>query len=241
MFDVKVSVSTVRRTRVMMGWISKTTQYCQTVRGANIPKRFDHALQCMKTNENFDDVVFTDELTIKIQSSTRRTLYKSGEKKALRGKPKHPFGLHVWAGISRRGATEIHVFNGRMNSQYYQGILGKHLIPFGEKKYPEGFRLMQDNDPKHVSESTKQFMKENKINHWVTPPESPDMNPIENLWAELKHYIRKTKKPKNKQELIEGILEYWKTVNIEKCNKYINHLYKVIPEVIRQQGQASGY
>ena len=101
MFGVKVSVSNVRCTRIMIRWISKTTQYCQTVRGANIPKRFDQALHCINTNENFDDVVFTDETAINIQLSTRRTLYESGEKNALHAKPKHPFGLYVWAGNSR--------------------------------------------------------------------------------------------------------------------------------------------
>ena len=45
-----------------------------------------------------------------------------------------------------------------------------------------------------------------------TPPESPDLNPIENLWHELKDYLRGVIKPKNKQELIDGILTFWDTV-----------------------------
>jgi transposase len=84
-------------------------------------------------------------------------------------------------------------------------------------------------------------MEDEGINHWVTPPESPDMNPIENVWAGLKHYVRKVKKPRNKEQLVEGINEYWATITPELCNRYINHLYKVIPEVIRLNGQASGY
>ena len=35
----------------------------------------------------------------------------------------------------------------------------------------------QDNDPKHTSKATKEWMKQNDLNHWPTHPESPDMNP----------------------------------------------------------------
>ena len=113
---------------------------------------------------------------------------------------------------SRKGATDIHIFTGRMDSIYYQSILRDKLVPFISETFPEGHRFMQDNDPKHVSRSTVMFMEENNINHWPTPPESPDMNPIECMWAKMKHFIRKTKKPKNRQELIDGIKEYWSTV-----------------------------
>ena len=62
-----------------------------------------------------------------------------------------------------------------------------------------------------------------------TPAESPDLNSIENLWHEMKEFIRREAKPTTKQELIDGIVRFWETVTVEKCNKYINHLKKVIP------------
>ena len=53
--------------------------------------------------------------------------------------------------------------------------------------------------------------------------------PIENLWHELKEYQRRVVKPKTKQELINGIAAFGRTVDKEKCCKYIGHLKKVIP------------
>jgi len=79
-----------------------------------------------------------------------------------------------------------------------------------------------------VSHLGKKFIVDNKINWWKTPPESPDLNPIENLWHELKEYIRREGKPTKNEELIAGIEEFWGSVSGEKCRKYIRHLQKVL-------------
>ena len=73
------------------------------------------------------------------------------------------------------------------------------------------------------------------------PPESPDLNPIENLWHKLKEYIKREVKPTTKEQLIDGIVEFWQTVDTQKCKKYIGHLPKVIPKVIELNGEATGY
>ena len=65
-------------------------------------------------------------------------------------------------------------------------ILGGTLSPFIQNRMPDSHRLMQDNDPKHMSRYAQNFHEEVGINWWKTPPESPDLNPIENLWHELK-------------------------------------------------------
>jgi len=79
------------------------------------------------------------------------------------------------------------------------------------------------------------------VGWWRTPAESPDLNPIENLWHELKEYLRREVKPKTKQELTDGIQAFWSTVSQTKCAKYIRHLKKVIPKVIELEGAATGY
>jgi len=100
---------------------------------------------------------------------------------------------------------------------------------------------MQDNDPKHTSKMGQAFLDRHNIIWWKTPPESPDLNPIGNLWHELKKYLRREVKLKTKSELVDGIVEFWGSVSGEKCRKYIRHLDKVIPHVIELGGAATGY
>jgi len=47
--------------------------------------------------------------------------------------------------------------------------------------------------------------------------------------------------PKVKQELIDGILAFWRTVDQAKCRKYVGHIRKVLPKVIEVNGNATGY
>ena len=96
----------------------------------------------------------------------------------------------MWAGISRKEATKVCIFDGIMGAELYCRILDTTLLPFINQTLPD-HRFMQDNDPKHTSRRARAFFKEeNDINWWRTPPESPELNPIENLSHELKFLLR---------------------------------------------------
>lgn len=128
-----------------------------------------------------------------------------------------------------------------MDAAMYIDILKETLKPFIDEVYPDNHRFMQDNDPKHTSQLASTFFTENGINWWKTPPESPDCNPIENVWHEMKEYLRREIKPTTKQQLIDGIHSFWRTVDVAKCTKYIRHLRRVLPRMIEVQGAATGF
>lgn len=65
-----------------------------------------------------------------------------------------------------------------------------------------------------------------------TPASSPDINPIENVWAAMKLYLTKTVKPKKKEELVAGIRDFWNGLSADGCQKFIDHIHKVIPAVV---------
>ena len=241
--DLEFSVDKIKRIRRKLGWLSTGTKYCQLVKEVNRAKRFEFCQRCIDTGENFDNVIFTDQCTVAMEQHARITFHRWWEPPNQKGRPKHPYKVHIWAGISRRGATNIAVFTGIMESEFFVSeILKKHLEPFLALVYPDGHRFMQDNDPKHTSKRAKEYYREANINWWQTPPESPDLNPIELIWHELKHYLRVSVKPKTKEELVDGIVGFWgERITPEKCTTYIDHLKKVIPKVIEREGRASGY
>ena len=76
-----------------------------------------------------------------------------------------------------------------MTATRYTDILEAGLKPFIEVAFPDkNYRFQQDNDPKHTSSYAQEYYESNQINWWKTPAESPDLNPIENVWASLKYY-----------------------------------------------------
>ena len=61
------------------------------------------------------------------------------------------------------------------------------------------------------------------------------------MWHELKEYIRKKMKPQTTNEVMVGIKAFWTTVTVSKCAIYIGYLKNVIPAVIPNNGDATGY
>ena len=106
----------------------------------------------------------------------------------------------MWAGLIVKEQTGI------TDKDLYIQILENTLKPFIQAVYPNGHLFMADNDPKHTSQAAERYLTESIINCWCTPAESPDLNLVENLWHELKEFMRHEIKPKTKDQLVEGVL-----------------------------------
>lgn len=183
-----LSVQTVRRARLHLGWVSTTPKYCQLIRQQNKEKRLKWCSE-LDDNENFSNVIRTDECSVQLQLHSRKCYRKVGQPKKLKPKPKHPYKIHLWGGISCNGATPLVLFTGKLCVTKHLKIFDAGLVPFVKKAYADGHRFMQDNDPKHTSGLAKQYFTDNGINWWPTPPESPDLNLIENVWGSMKRFL----------------------------------------------------
>ena len=239
-YDIYVSLTTIVQNRAQLGWNFRGSAYYQLIRNVNKVKRLQWAQTYL--HDSFD-VIWSDETTVQLETHRRLCHRKEGERPRFKPRPKHPIKVHVWGGISKQGATQVCIFEGIMTAPLYCDILEKTLLPFIHEKFPppNSHRFMQDNDPKHTSRFAQNFYTTSGINWWRTPAESPDMNPIENLWHELKEFIRREVKPRNKQQLVNGIVTFWAGVDSHKCTRYINHLKKVLPKCIERSGDATGY
>ncbi len=159
--NVYVSLATIVRNRIELGWTYRGSAYCQLIRQQNKVKRLDWAQTHLQ--DQFDNVIWTDETTVQIETHKRFCYRKEGERPRPKARPKHPTKVHVWAGICRSGATKVCIFEGIMCAPLYCEILEKTLLPFLEEKFPAPavHRFMQDNDHKHILQK--------QLKHFSTP------------------------------------------------------------------------
>lgn len=102
----------------------------------------------------------------------------------------HSKSINVWGFISSDGNRGIVRFQGTMNANMYLQILDislRNAVP-REANRNEQLIFMQDGDPSHTANITKAYLKE-KVDTLPWPPQSPDLNLIENVWAHVRNKL----------------------------------------------------
>lgn len=138
------------------------------------------------------------------------------------------FQVAVWGAISRLGKGPL-VFLERMErlkDHNYLAILEEHLLPYIDSTYGRQLAVyMQDGARCHTSRRAMDTLKSQwglTVAEWA--PSSPDLNPIEFIWRELKIHVEWEAKPTTRAELIMAVEEFWtEKVTPEMTNKYFEH------------------
>jgi hypothetical protein len=165
------------------------------------------------TEFDWQKVIFTDETTIVLNQHPTRVWQKRGAKKVSRT-VKHPAKVHVWGCFSSKGFGKIYIFTKNMNADLLCEIYEHALLPSAQYwfgKDTASWVLQEDNDPKHTSKAARAWREEHGITRLPWPAQSPDQNPIENVWKLIKSELRKNC-PKTVVELKRKIAIIWKAL-----------------------------
>ena len=144
-----------------------------------------------------------------------------------------------WGYISYNGIGPLVAVDGTMNSSKYIEIIQNHLLPTLAER---DVIFMDDNAPCHRSHSVRSFFDENGITRSEWPPQSPDLNPIENLWKYIKDNLKKSGKIiSSNAELIAEVSRLWDTITQDRVRRLYDSLPRRLTEVLRMGGNITKY
>jgi transposase len=149
-------------------------------------------------------------------------------------------GCMYWGCFSWYGPGPLIPLSSSVTGATYVEILRKYALPT-IKEFPgnadRGRPLFQqDNAKPHTAKVTRQFFEDNNIRVMDWPPQSPDQNPIENLWHEIKNSVRRKVKPSNLDELNVLIQQAWREIPPELCRHLIDSMPNRIIACITAKG-----
>lgn len=213
----------------------------------NIKKRIDFAKSHKEKDSSFwKNVLWSDETKVNRIGPDGRTVVHRPKNQALNIKytqktVKHGGGsLMVWGAFSWHGVGPIVKIVNKMDRFQYLDILKNNMEPFAFENMPITWTFMQDNDPKHSSKIVKEWFLNEQIKVLDWPAQSPDLNPIENLWSDVKNEIAQHNY-KNAEELWKGIQNAWYSIPKERCQRLVESMPRRLQAVIENKGFSTKY
>ena len=148
----------------------------------------------------------------------------------------------VWGCMSSSGVGRLTVCDRTINSEKYRAILHDTMLPAAREMFRNGqnYTFQQNNAPRHTSVSTRRWFQTNNVRVMDWPPQSPDMNPIENLWGDLKIAVRRHQ-PTSKAQLKAVLQDEWHRIAPERCQNLVNSMPTRISALIRAKELCTKY
>lgn len=247
-FGKSASAETIRRILRSENYNGRLCRKKPFVSEVNRIKRLKFAKSYVsRPLESWKNVIFVDESKFNLFGNDGRPRVwrkpnTALDKKHLCATIKHGGGsVMVWACMSYHGVGNLVFIQGNMNKMIYLNILRENLHQSGEKMGIRNcFEFYQDNDPKHKAYEVRSWLLYNCPKVVDTPAQSPDLNPIENLWDYVDRKVR-LHDITSISMLKEVLAREWNAIGKDVCAKYVSSMPKRMSLVINRKGNPIEY
>lgn len=195
--------------------------------------------------------IWSDETTVKKCPSNLEIQYRVHASVSREDLPRVArvqaggFSVMFWGCFSYFGLGPLVALEGMQNQHTYIDLLKDYLIDelqAAREQYGVNLVFMQDNAPCHKSRLVTRFLAEQRVRTLDWPPQSPDLNPIENLWSVIKRRRQaKYGLPTSREELIQQVFDIWENIDDTVLNNLLKSIDKRLSEVIRLGGAPTKY
>ncbi len=196
------------------------------------------------TVDDWSKVLFSDETKVNVQGSDGIRYVWTHPKSKDSWRRNIPTKAHgggsvmVWGCFGIHGPGYACKINGGLNGELYQEVLGDEMLNSVDccVEDSEDWIFLQDNAPCHKSKTTMKWFNKNKIQLIEFPPNSPDLNPIENLWFIVKMRIYRKGKYTSTEQVWEAFEKEWEKVEPELCEKLVNSMPQRMEMCVSSKG-----
>ena len=174
----------------------------------------------------------------------RRRPGEEFRRECLKPTVKHEGGkIMVWGCVSgASGMGKLKRIEGKVDAEVYYRILRHQMAPTMTRQGGrKSFIFMQDNAPVHTAKKIHDFLERNGYDVLDHPTQSPNLNPLENIWWAIEEALLDKLLPSNADDLFDKIKEVWDNYPTDERLKYIASMPRRIEAVIQARGWHTKY
>lgn len=247
--QLNISSSLVRRRLIDANLAAKRPRRVPLLNSRHVKNRLKFAKERMNWPAlKWRNILWSDESKIEILCNNidkhyvRRPVNKEWHPQYTKKTVKHGGGssVMIWGCFSWYGVGPICRIEGKMTADIYLKILRDTMLPYAEEEMPIRWVYMHDNDPKHTAARVKNWLQQQNIDVMPWPAQSPDINPIENLWIDVKKAVQEAK-PSNVRQLWEVVKGAWSAITPERCQRLIESMPRRMEAILSNKGHTTKY
>jgi transposase len=199
----------------------------------------------MTWNAEWRNVIFSDEKKFNLDGPDGSAYYWHDLRKEEQLLSRRVMGggsVMVWAGFCFSGKSPIVLLRGKQNTVAYERTLSDNLLPFIARLGGGQWQFVQDNATIHSKLERDGWFTTHNIAVIKWPSRSPDLNPIENLWASLARLVYANGTQfQTVKELEEAIGRAWEAIDAQQLENLVRSMPNRIFELINKNGGPTSY